>query len=235
MTGREQELRALAASPDFSELLETDPVIRELDAQRRSKPIERLLLVEALGGALLIGGVPSSLALTPAKWAVLYSSGNGFACHGTQITLEHVDQFFWMLTHALGELDGFDSLPEKAKDYCSSVGTDREEVIDDLIQAREMAFYALRMLPPVQGEGVAPEYDVEWLTRICCAAHEASGIPVPDLIHNTALSTVCFFYVHQQRKNDVKGLIRKPSDQEIDAAIMARTNELAKEFLKNGR
>ena len=94
MTGREQELRALAASPDFSELLESDPVIRELDAQRRSKPIERLLLVEALGGALLIGGVPCSLALTPAKWAVLYSSGNGFACHGTQITLEHVDQFF---------------------------------------------------------------------------------------------------------------------------------------------
>lgn len=233
MTGREQELRALAASPDFAELLETDPVIAELDAQRRSRPIERMLLVEALGGALMVGGSPV-LPLTPAKWAVLYISGNGFACAAEKLLPEHVDQFLWLLSHDLSDLDGFDSIKDKAKDYCTGISADPLEVLDDLIQLKEMAFYPLKMLPPVKGECTAPEYDAEWITRVCCAAHESSGVPVPELMHNTALSTVCYYYVQNERKHDYKGTIRKTSDQEIDAAIVARTNELAKEFLRNG-
>lgn len=228
MTAGQKRIKDLAASPEFDARIRQDPVIQDLIAQKRKKTQEQLLLVEALGGAISVAGIPV-LPLSPAKWAVLYMTGNAFANFDAKETkVEHIDQFMWLLTHDLAELDTFEQLSELAENYCENNQIDLCEAIDDILQIIDVCFYPLQMLHK-NGTGETPEFGAEWIARICCEAHAASGIPVTELMHKTALSTVCFFFVENQRRLDTKLVIRKPSDREIDAAIMARIRALMEE------
>ena len=222
----------LASSPAFSEFLDNDPVMKELDACRVDYARERELLFEALGGTWDIG-FPIS-PITPAIWSVLWSLKSPFVDGKTTVRVLDVAIFMRLLTHPLSEIR-LSTIEEDAKEEGSSFGLpeDADYLAEELTKLVDLAFSPLKMLPPtIEGDNDVL-FDSDWLLSVCSVASREAGIPLQRAAVDLPLSVVFGLMVICARKANPGKHYTKKSPEWVSKRELERTNELAEEFVRN--
>lgn len=232
-----EEMKRLA-SREFSAVLAADPVIREL----RASLVDRKDAIPAAFDALLltggddrIGNLPV-LPLTAAKWAFLWILDNGFIQDRDPVTPEDVDTFLFVLSNPdLRKLAlPLHAVPGAASGFAEVTGLSEEEVLREIRSVIRDAFRPLELVPwGGVPEEEPPKYDALWLTRICGIAAEGSGMKADEVCHDMPLAAVCCHFVNHLMAESVDpGKFQRDPDKETLAAMDARFDILADEFLK---
>ena len=230
-----EENRRLACK-EFNRILKEDPVLRELESRIYDKGAETRILLATMGlGRWNIGRLPV-LPLTAAKWAFLWILDNGFVT-GRPVVPEDVDTFLFVLSQPdLRKLAlPLHAIPGAASGCVVATGLSAEEVLREIRSVIQDAFRPLGLIPwggDASSEG-EPKYDALWLTRICSIAARGSGMKADDVCYEMPLATVCCHFVnHLMAESDDPGKFQRDPDEETLAAMDARFDILADEFLK---
>ena len=223
----------LAGDPEWQRLFATDPVLNALEAEQYDEESDRLLLAGALHFPLMIGHLPIR-PLTPARWALLWMLGNGYARYHDTVTAEDMEQMLFILTHDLRRLTvTLDALASAGAGWGVECGLEIEDLHAALKQLIRAAFSPLAALPE-DPDAEPARYDGQWLCRIASLAARESGLDLEYCKFEMSLGEVCAIYVDAARRNsapDYAARIRRRPPAEVEAAIMRRTRELQKEFL----
>ena len=214
-----EELRRLA-TPEFSQVLATDPELIRLEAEKYDKNGETRLLLEVMGlGDFRIGKLPIR-PLTAAKWAFLWMLENRYATGG-EIRLRREGGALW-------------EIPAHAAGYGYATGLEFRELCRELVSWRDSAFRPLELMPPAEQAEESPRFDAQWLTRICAiAAHECNET-LERVMFDLTLSTVCCLFVnYAQRQSAEPHRFRRRPNEKLAAKISARIDQLSEEFLSD--
>ena len=230
-----EENRRLACK-EFNRILKNDPVLRELESRIYDKGAETRILLATMGlGRWNIGRLPV-LPLTAAKWAFLWILDNGFIQDRDPVTPEDVDTFLFVLSNPdLRKLAlPLHAVPGAASGFAEVTGLSEEEVLREIRSVIRDAFRPLELVPwGGVPEEEPPKYDALWLTRICGIAAEGSGMKADEVCHDMPLAAVCCHFVNHLMAESVDpGKFQRDPDKETLAAMDARFDILADEFLK---
>lgn len=223
----------LARSSEFQKLLEEDPILLELGRERIDRGEELLSLQEMLGGLLRIGDLAVQ-PITPALWSFLWVIGNRYTTEITKVDELDTDIFMFLLSHGIRALDfELDELPVRASGFCAAHGLDVLDAVRELVRTINCAFRPLEMMPmPVNADPDARRYDADWLANITGVVARETGETAREIMFNMPLSTCFYYFVNAERRNDTKGIIRRRTPAEVNAAILARVDELGEAFCK---
>jgi len=223
----------LARSPEFQRIIKEDPVLIELGRTHIDRGEELLSLQEMFRGTLRIGDVIVQ-PITPALWSLLWCIGNRYTTDLQKIDELDTDVFMYLLALGVRRLDiEWELLPVKASGFCKAHNIDILDAVQELVQTINLAFRPLEMLPQAVAED--PEgrrFDAEWLAHLTATVARETNEPAREVMFDMPLSTCYYYYVNAMRRNDLKGLIRRPSSAEINQAILARVDELGEQFCK---
>ena len=224
----------LARSPEFQRILKEDPVLIELGRTHIDRGEELLSLVEMFRGTLRIGSVTVQ-PITPALWSLLWCVGNRYTTDIQKVDELDTDVFMYLLALGVRRLDiEWELLPVKASGFCKAHGIDILVAVQEIVQMINLAFRPLEMLPYT----VATEdpdgrrFDAEWLSQLTATVARETNETAREVMFDMPLSTCYYYYVNAMRRNDIKGLIRRPSSVEVNQAILARVDELGEQFCK---
>ena len=215
----------------FQQLLEEDRYLDELEAEKHNRSDEYFALLAVLGGGFRIGAV-AVRPLTAAVWSLLWVTGNAYTKPGAEPSAADTDLFFHLLRE--GAQSGFtdlDALLERSAGSVAGAGLDYNEARLALSQSVAVAFRPLEMLPGVSG-GVECVYDADWLTRLAARVCKVTNLTPDRVMFDLPLVSCCYYFIQAAREYDVKGLIRRRSNEEICEEIYRYTMELAERFCK---
>ena len=231
-----EELSRLS-STEFSAILAADPVLKDL----RSRLVDRRDFIGSTFDALLltgggrIGDLPV-LPLTAAKWAFLWVIESPFVSGTGKVSMTDLDIFIFVLSCPdLRNLHvPLSQLPAEAASFAAAAALPPDQLLPEIRQVIDSAFFPLTMLPKSGGEPEEVFYDGTWLAWIASIAVKESGLPYDRLIHEIPLSLVCNFYVAWRRREGIDGdKIHRPQNGKTLDQIQARVDELGKEFLRS--
>ena len=232
-----EELRRLA-TPEFSQVLATDPELIRLEAEKYDKNGETRLLLEVMGlGDFRIGKLPIR-PLTAAKWAFLWMLENRYATGGEIREIDNDVALYVLSLYDLRDLrregGALWEIPAHAAGYGYATGLEFRELCRELVSWRDSAFRPLELMPPADPAEESPRFDAQWLTRICAiAAHECTET-LERVMYDLTLSTVCCLFVnYAQRQSAEPHRFRRRPDAELTARISARIDQLSAEFLSD--
>ena len=232
------ELRRLA-TPEFSRILETDPELIRLEAEKYDKNGETRLLLEVLGLVdFRIGKLPIR-PLTAAKWAFLWMLEDRYATGGEIRAIDNDVALYVLSLYDLRDLrregGALWEIPGRASGYADATGLEFRELCRELAAWRDSAFRPLELMPPADQEE-SPRFDAQWLTRICSiAAHECNET-LERVMYDLTLSTVCCLFVnYAQRQSAEPHRFRRRPNEELAQRISDRIDHLANEFLSDKR
>lgn len=223
----------LARSSEFQKLLEEDPILAELGRERIDRGEELLSLQEMLGGLLRIGDVAVQ-PITPALWSFLWVIGNRYTTEIQKVDELDTDIFMFLLAHGVRNLDfELDELPVRASGFCAAHDLDVLDAVRELVRTINCAFRPLEMMPmPVNTDPDARRYDADWLANITGIVARETNETAREIMFNMPLSTCFYYYINAERRNDTKGIIRRRTPAEVNAAILERVDELGEQFCK---
>jgi len=233
-----EELTRLA-SKEFSEILAADPVLKDLRARLVSRAdfipgtFDALLLI----GGDRIGNLPVQ-ALTAAKWAFLWIVESPFVTGKNTVSETDLDLFLFVLSCPdLRKLHvPLSQLPAEAASFAAAAALPPEQLLQEIRQVIDSAFFPLAMLPHSGSDPEEVFYDGAWLAWIASIAVRESGMPYDRVIHELPLSLVCNLYVSWRRREGIDGdKIRRPQNGKTLDQIQARVDELGKEYLKSSK
>lgn len=231
-----EELSCLS-SKEFSAILADDPVLKDL----RASLVSRADFIPGTFDALLltggdrIGELPV-LPLTAAKWAFLWTIESPFVIGKGQVSETDIDLFLFVLSCPdLRRLQiPLSQLPAEAASFAAAAALPPDQLLPEIRQVIDSAFFPLTMLPKSGGEPEEVFYDGTWLAWIASIAVKESGLPYDRVIHELPLSLICNLYVAWRRREGIDGdKIRRPQNGKTLDQIQARINELGKEYLKS--
>ena len=229
-----EELSRLS-STEFSAILAADPVLKDL----RSRLVDRKDFIGSTFDALLItgggriGDLPV-LPLTAAKWAFLWVIESPFVTGKGSVSETDLGLFHFVLScPELRKLEvPLAQLPAEAARYPAAAALPPDQLLQEIRQVIDSAFFPLAMLPSSGGDPEEVFYDGAWLAWIASIAVKESGMPYDRVIHELPLSLLCQLYVAWRRREGIDGdKIRRPQNGETLDRINARIDELGKEFL----
>lgn len=230
---KDEELRQLAASGEFQELLQNDMHIKKLEASKY-KPRDEFI---ALSDVLALNPSYGSLklhVLTPAVWAYLWVIQSPYTGEIAKADDLDTDIFMYLLAEKLRNMDDASpaSVVPRAIGFCARNGIDPQEAKAWLSERILFAFRPLQMLPETEpqsgGENI---FDADWLTRLCSIVAQETGERVSVVMHDMGLGCCCYYFIQALRKKDRKNLIHKRTDEELAKQIYERTLRLAEKFL----
>ena len=102
----------------------------------------------------------------------------------------------------------------------------------NLIGLIHTAFRPLEMLPKAECSAGKPDFDADWLVRLCCAAAEMSGHTLEHVMFSMPLSLVFFCFINRLRKHDAGNTIRKRTDGAAAQEIVSYVDSLGERFLR---
>ena len=229
-----EELSRLS-STEFSAILAADPVLADL----RSRLVDRRDFIGGTFDALLIsngriGDLPV-LPLTAAKWAFLWVIESPFVTGKGSVSETDLGLFLFVLSCPdLRKLEvPLAQLPAEAARYPAAAALPPDQLLQEIRQVIDSAFFPLAMLPSSGGDPEEVFYDGAWLAWIASIAVRESGLPYDRIIHELPLSLLCNLYAAWRRREGIDGdKIRRPQNGETLDQIQARVDELGREFLK---
>lgn len=228
------ELRTLANSEAFQELVAADPELDRLESLQYRKTDEISALQETLFRPCGRIGKLSVMPLTPARWALLWSFSSPYVRGGSVRTAD-IELFLYLLTLDLRPGSPFlPDLPRRALGICRRAALPSDEIHKSLLERIRIAFLPLKLLPPPgAGSDASPaRFDAEWLNRICSAAAVRTGTPIGDVMFFMSLNQVCWQYVNMLRDRPGSRGIRRRPDSEIARRMLLRVYELGEDFLR---
>lgn len=228
-----KKLAQLTASAEFQDILNRDKVLNELESRRHDQKIEFFSLMDVLRSTFDIGPVKVQ-PVTPAIWAFLWATGNKYTRKMKEISDIDTDIFLYVLSNGISNLNCSPSdLISFASGFCPAHRIDYKEAKSELLYMVTLALRPLEMIPVSCVSSEEPEYDADWLTKICSIVSMQTGEKASDIMFNMSLGTCYYYYIQYRRQNDKDGhFIRKHTPDEIAKAIYERTIELAEDFLK---
>ena len=175
----DEQLRQLAASGEFQELLQNDEHIKKLEALKYNPRDEYIALSDVLGWNPMFRSLKLN-RLTPALWAFLWTLRSPY----TQEEMYKADEldtdiFLYLLTVDLREGD---VSPKKiviaAIGFCRKHGICWQEARAWLCERVHFAFRAGGMLPRTDSwSDNAHVFDADWLTFFCSHRRPARKFP----------------------------------------------------------
>ena len=228
------ELRALANSNAFQDLVAADPELDRLESLQYRKTDEISALLETLFRPCGRIGKLSVMPLTPARWALLWSFSSPYVCGGS-VRAADIELFLFLLTLDLRPGSPFvPDLLRRAQGICRRAALHPAEIHTALLDRIRIAFLPLKLLPPPPaGSSASPvRFDAEWLNRICSAAAVRTGTPIGDVMFFMSLNQVCWQYVNMLRDRPGSCGIRRRPDSEIARRMLLRVYELGEDFLR---
>ena len=226
---KNQQLFAVMRDERFQQLLGADRYLDELEAEKHNRSDEYFALLAVLGGGFRIGTV-AVRPLTAAVWSILWVTDNAYTKPGAEPSTADTDLFFHLLRE--GVQSGFadlDTLLERSAGSVAAAGLDYAEARLALSQSVAVAFRPLEMLPGVSGD-VECVYDADWLTRLVARVCKVTNLTPDRVMFELPLVSCCYYFIQAAREYDVKGLIRRRSNEEICEEIYRYTMELAERF-----
>ena len=224
-----QQLFAVMRDDRFQQLLEKDRYLDELEAEKHNRSDEYFALLAVLGGGFRIGAV-AVRPLTAAVWSLLWVAGNAYTKPGAEPSTADTDLFFHLLQGGVqGGFADLDALLERSAGSVAAAGLDYDEARMALSQSVAVAFRPLEMLPGVSGD-VECVYDADWLTRLAARVCKVTNLTPDRVMFDLPLVSCCYYFIQAAREYDVKGLIRRRSNEEICEEIYRYTMELAERF-----
>lgn len=158
--------------------------------------------------------------------------GDGQCLHetGAEPSAADTDLFFYLLRE--GVQSGFadlDALLERSAGSVAAAGLDYAEA---------------RLLVAVGGGGVpglwrccrafpatwSASMMPDWLTRLATRVCKVTNLTPDGVMFDLPLVSCCYYFIQAAREYDVKGLIRRRSNEEICEEIYRYTMELAERF-----
>lgn len=229
------ELMYLTRSADFQAIFAADPVLDELERERYNDHLEFLLVMDALHQCFRIGSAPVQ-SITPAVWSILWTIGNAYTRrhekNAKDPTDTDADIFLWMLANGSRASIDLHEIPGAASGFVQSSGLTFEQADAEIGSMIALAFAPLALLPPKKADGEAMRYDADWLVWLSSLAAKASNESMSYCMTGMPLSVCYWHYINNQRSCDYKHEIRRRPDAEICRAILDRSNELCRDFLK---
>ena len=224
----EQKIR-LAQSAEFQKILQTDPVLDELERSRFNMDDERAALLCMFGCKEYRLGKRTIYPLTPAVWSILWASGNRLCNDSTTVTAKDIDTFFYLLSFRKFKpiASTLDNLQLQSAGFCSDCYDDAAKLSGRILCD---AFYPLSQLPVSNSDSGTPVYGADWLAALVMIVHEATGATVND-VYGMPMSAVTSFFVANARKSDTHHAIFKKTDTDVAKKIIERTEQLAEEYL----
>lgn len=224
----------LLADEKFNQLLQNDPVLKDLENLKYEKNIHSRVLLETLGlGEFRIGNLPV-LPLTAAKWAFLWILDNGFVSGAQSLSDVDLDVMLYILSvQSLHDIDcALHEIPAAASKFHFAPKLSREDLIIEINGMIQQAFLPLEMLPGNTGSKEDVHFDEIWLTAVAgCAARE-SGNTLEYCMHNMSLSSVFALWINYRRREGSEARqIRYRTPMEIEQKISERFEVLAEEYL----
>ena len=228
------ELRQLASSESFQNLVAADPELDRLESLQYRMEDEVSALHETLFRPCGKIGSLSVMPLTPACWSLLWSLSSPYVCGGT-VRIQDLELFLFLLTLDLHPGGPFPAgLPHQASGVCRRAGISPDEIHKKLLDRIRIAFLPLKLLPsqaPDAARG-SVRFDAEWLNRICSAASVRTSTPIGEVMFSMSLNQVCWQYVNMLRERLGPQEVRRRPDSELAREMLVRVYELGKQFLK---
>ena len=223
-----QKIFQVMLDDKFKEILQTDPVLQQLEKSKFNIKDEYFQLMLVLNRTLKICGLPCQV-LTPAIWSFLYTIQNAFVTH-EKITKKDIDVFLYILHTGFKNID--EDLYQKSKDFCIKKGISYIEAEADIYHLIYLSFRALQMFPQVLLSDEKNRFDIDWLTKICSMVCSMTNYQAEFVMYECSL-TECFYYIVQYaRQKDTKNQIRRRNSDEINALMYNRTMELGQKYYK---
>lgn len=228
-----KKLASLPANAEFQSILNNDKVLYELESRRHDQKIEFFSLMDVLRSTFEIGPIKVQ-PVTPAIWAFLWATGNQYTRKMKEISDIDTDIFLYVLSKGISSLNcGPAELVSIASGFCPANRIEYHEAKSELLYMVTLALRPLEMIPVSYVSSEEPEYDADWLTKICSIVAMQTGEKASEIMFNMSLGTCYYYYIQYRRQNDKDGhFIRKSTPDEIAKAIYERTIELGEEFLK---
>ncbi len=223
----------LASSSEFQAILQSDPVLNGLEAEKYDPEAERFSLFEMLGNTVTVAGIPVQ-PVTPAVWAVLWAMGNKFTTDVTQIRRADVDMFFYLLKNGLKNLRcTLADLPVESIGAVRLSGLDYDTAAAELIALVNYTFRPLRMMPSGEIAGEPVNFDAYWLAQITSVTAEEMNIPAREVMYAVPLSACYYYCLSAIAKSNPDAHIRRWTPGETAQMIVERAEFLGEQFLKN--
>ncbi len=231
----EKQLRQLAASGEFQELLRNDRQIKRLEALKYNPRDEFLSICEVLGMKLRFRHLELNL-LTPAVWTYLWTIRSPYTGNIEKADELDTDIFLYLLAVDLRKLG--DISPERiagdADGFCRRNAIVWEEAKLWLTERIYFAFRPFEMLPDQQRESRGSteiRCDMDWMTRFCSIVARETCEPVATVMFDMGLGCCCAYLIQALRRKDRKHLIYRRTDPELCKQIYEHTLLLAEQFL----
>ena len=229
----DEQLRQLAASGEFQELLQNDEHIKKLEALKCNPRDEYIALSDVLGWNPMFRSLKLN-RLTPALWAFLWTLRSPY----TQEEMYKADEldtdiFLYLLTVDLREGD---VSPKKiviaAIGFCRKHGICWQEARAWLCERVHFAFRAGGMLPRTDSwSDNAHVFDADWLTFFCSIVAQETREKVSVVMYYMGLGCFCYYFIQAMRKKNKKRRICKRTDAELCKQIYEYTLQLGEKFL----
>ncbi len=228
-----KKLAQLTATAEFQAIVNSDKVLLELESRRHDQKIEFFSLMDVLRSTFDIGSVKVQ-PITPAIWAFLWATGNKYTRKMKEISDIDTDIFIYVLSNGISNLNCSPSdLISLASGFCTAHGIEYADAKSELLYMVTLALHPLEMIPVACVSSEEPEYDADWLTKICSIVSMQTGEKASEIMFNMSLGTCYYYYIQYRRQNDKDGhFIRKNTPDEIAKAIYERTMELAEDYAK---
>ena len=229
----DEQLRQLAASGEFQELLQNDEHIKKLEALKYNPRDEYIALSDVLGWNPMFRSLKLN-RLTPALWAFLWTLRSPY----TQEEMYKADEldtdiFLYLLTVDLREGD---VSPKKiviaAIGFCRKHGICWQEARAWLCERVHFAFRAGGMLPRTDSwSDNAHVFDADWLTFFCSIVAQETREKVSVVMYDMGLGSCCYYFIQALRKKNKKRRICKRTDAELCKQIYEYSLQLGEKFL----
>ena len=226
------ELYLAMQAPEFGVIMDADPVLAELEAQRYDKTEEFFDLMAIFRSILRVGGV-SLQPLTPAAWAFLWSIDNAYPMRREPSTLD-TDIFFYVLSRGVQSLPATAAeLIDQAAGFCAANGLDYAESERDAKSLIHMAHRPLEMLPPRPNTGKELRLDAYWLTSLAASIADVTNHTAEYIIFEMPLTVCMYYYLQAVRRAKPDEVIERRAADELSEAIYKRTEELGREYWRS--
>lgn len=226
------QLFEVQADGRFDAVLERDPVLSALEAEKYDRSAEYAALTAVLGGRFSISGSDVDFApLTPAVWSVLWMIGSPFTTRKPAAELD-ADIVLYLLHVGINAMPEPADLPEAAAGFIRRNSIDPADAILSIRQMVDTAFRPLEMLPPSGTETGEVRFDADWLTRLAATVCRETNFDADHVIFDLPLTSCCYYCVQAARRNGGKHRICRRSNDELCREIYRRTLELAENFYR---
>lgn len=225
-----QMLLAMSADDDFQIILQTDPILEQLQKQKFSTQQEYSQLMYTFSGLIQIHGVVFHV-LTLGLWSFLYSIKNPIVCGEDNPTETDIDVFLYLLHQGYQGVS--EDLFQNAKDFCLKHEIDYTEALIAIYKLVKMAFRPMQMLPTQLSTNQQSRFNLEWLTSIVSTVCRMVNCDRQYALYKMSMTEAFYYVVHHLRQNDIKGQIRRRNSDQINAEIYKRTMELGKVYYQN--